>query len=101
MLCALTVRNLKPGSFEDFRKVFMDEEEPPPGATQFYMIQSKENPEEVITFGFFEGTLEEMRKRMAESGYDKQYEKQLELIAPFVDSVGTDGVYEVVEDMTI
>jgi hypothetical protein len=79
----------------------MDEEEPPPGATQFYMLNSKENPEEVITFGFFDGTMEEMRKRMAESGYDEKYAKQLEQIAPFVESVGTDGVYEVVEDMKI
>jgi hypothetical protein len=100
MLCALTVRTLKPGSFEEFHKVFMDEEEPPPGAVRFNMIPNKESPDEVITFGFFDGTLEEMRAAMAESGYDEQYEAQLEALKPFVESVGTDGIYEVVEDQT-
>jgi len=32
----------------------------------------------------------------AESGY----EEQLERIAPFVDSVGADGLYEIVEEFT-
>ncbi|MGE5273506.1 MAG: hypothetical protein ACM3QU_07075 [Verrucomicrobiota bacterium] len=100
MLCALTVRKLKPGSFDAFREKFMDEEEPPPGAVRFNMIRNRQDPDEVVCFGFFDGTEDEMRRAMAESGYDKQYEAQLEAIAPFVESVGTDAIFDVVEDET-
>ena len=97
MLCALTVRTLKAGAFEDFREAFMRFENPdnlPAGMVRFDMIQNKDNPEEVICFGFFDGTVEQLREVAAQQDYDAQ----LEAIAPFVDSVGADGLYEVVEE---
>ena len=42
MLCALTVRTLKPGTFEEFREAFMrheDLESAPAGYVRFNMIQ--------------------------------------------------------------
>jgi hypothetical protein len=60
------------------------------------MIRNAENPDEVICFGFFDGTVEDLRRSASEQGYDRQ----LEAIEPYVDSVGTDGLYEVVEDFT-
>lgn len=95
MICALTVRKLKPGTFDQFRETFMageETEEMPPGS-QFFMIRSTENRDEVICFGLFDGTLEELRSSNLYSGYDEQLEK----IAPFIEAVGTDGMYEVVE----
>jgi hypothetical protein len=96
MVCALTVRTLEPGTFEDFRKAFMGAEpdNPPEGFVRFNMVRKTDNPDEVICFGFFDGTVDELRKTAAEQGYDEQ----LEAIAPYVASVGTDGLYEVVED---
>ena len=98
MLCALTVRKLKPGSFDDFRQAFMQgfEEGAPEGWVRFNMIRNAEDPDEVISFGFFDGTVEQLRKDAADQGY----EEQLERIAPYVESVGADGLYEVVEDRT-
>ncbi len=98
MLCALTVRSLKPGTFDQFREAFMAgedfEDDPPEGFVRFVMARDSGSPDEVISFGLFDGTVDEMRKLAAESGYDEQ----LERIAPFVESVGTDGLFEVVED---
>ena len=97
MLCALTVRTLKPETFEQFREAFMrheDLETAPAGYVRFNMIRGVENPDEVICFGFFDGTIEELRRAAAE----QDYRKQLEAITPFVESVGADGLYEVVED---
>src|SRR3954452_3606244 len=97
MLCALTVRTLKPGSFEQFREAFMryeDTDKPPAGMVRFNMIQNAQNPDEVVCFGFFDGTVDELRRVAAEQDYDAQ----LEAIAPFVESVGADGLYEVVEE---
>jgi hypothetical protein len=95
VICALTVRKLKPGTFEEFRKAFMADESAegmPPGS-QFFMIRNSGDPDEVICFGLFDGTMEELRGSSAYSGYDEQ----LAAIAPFVESVGADGMYEVVE----
>jgi hypothetical protein len=98
MICALTVRELKAGTFEQFREAFMEGEETEgmPSGSQFFMVRNTENPDEVICFGLFDGTLEELRASAAYSGYDEQLAK----IAPFVEDVGADGVYEVVEHET-
>ena len=97
MLCALTARTLKPGSFDDFHDAFMsgmDPNSPPEGWARFEMIRNVENPDEVITFGFFDGSVDELRQ----SASSQDYEGQMERIAPFVASVGADGLFEVVEE---
>lgn len=100
MVCALTSRTLKPGTFDQFRDAFAPNEEldtPPEGWVRFNMLRNAERPEEVITFGFFDGSVDELKKSAADHGYAEQ----LEAIAPFVESVGVDGLYEVVEDRSM
>ena len=96
MICALTVRTLKPGSFDQFRDAFMGgmEDTPPEGFVRFNMLRNAENPDEVISFGFFDGSVEQLREVASKEGY----EEQLERIAPLVESVGADGLYEIVEE---
>jgi hypothetical protein len=99
MLCALTVRTLKPGTFEQFREAFMKYEnltDPPPGYVQFNMVRSAKNPDEVICFGLFDGTVDELRQAASQ----QDYAGQLEAIEPFVETTGADGLYEVVETIT-
>lgn len=98
MLCALTVRTLKPGTFEEFKEAFVptDLVQPAPkGWVRFNMIRNVENPDEVISFGFFDGTVDELRRSSQEQGYAEQMAK----IAPYVQSVGADGLYEIVAEM--
>ncbi len=96
MICALTVRKLKPGMFDQFREAFMGgmEEDPPEGFVRFDMLRNTEDPDEVISFGFFDGNPVQLREMASQEGYDEQ----LERIAPFVESVGADGLYEIVEE---
>jgi hypothetical protein len=96
MVCALTVRTLEPGTFDQFRAAFMEgmEQEPPEGWVRFNMVRNADRPDEVICFGFFDGTVEDLR---APAGRE-QYEAQMARIAPYVRSVGADGFYDVVED---
>jgi heme-degrading monooxygenase HmoA len=99
MICALTVRKLKPGTFDQFREAFMGGVgggNMPEGWVRFNMVRSAENPDEVICFGFFDGDVEGVRANAAQAGYKEQQAA----IAPFVESVGADGLYEIVEDMT-
>jgi heme-degrading monooxygenase HmoA len=99
MLCALTVRKLKPGAMEEFKRAFAPAEdtEPPPGWKRFYALRGVADENEVITFGFFDGTLEEMRANKEENEYDQRRTAAEE----FVESVGTDGVFEVVEERSM
>jgi heme-degrading monooxygenase HmoA len=100
MLCALTVRTLKPGTFDQFREAFMhgmDPDNPPPGWVRFNMVRGTENPDEVVCFGFFDGTLDELRNAQT----DERRAEQLREIAGFVESTGPDAFYEVVEDLSI
>lgn len=97
MICALTVRKLKPGTFDQFRTAFLGdnpEENVPEGWVRFDMVRNVEDPDEVICFGIFDGSLEELRSGSSYEGYDEQ----MKAIAPFVESVGADGLYEVVQE---
>jgi heme-degrading monooxygenase HmoA len=99
MICALTVRKLRAGTFDQFREAFMrpvHAGQMPAGWRSFNMLRGTSDPDEVICFGIFEGTLDELRANAALVGY----EDQQAAIAPFVESVGTDGFFEVVEDLT-
>ena len=63
---------------------------------QVFIVRNTKDPDEVIAFGLFEGNLEEMRKTM-----DPETEKKRrEAMEPHVESVGADGMYEVVEHIT-
>lgn len=98
MICALTVRELKPGTFDDFRTAFMagmDEGDPPPGFVRFDMVRNVDDPDEVICFGLFDGSADELRASAQQGGYAEQ----LERIQPYVDAVGADGLFEVVEEL--
>jgi hypothetical protein len=99
MVCALTVRTLKSGTFDQFREAFMsmNDPSPPEGWVRFNMVRNHENPDEVICFGFFDGTVEQLRA----SAQDDGYHEQMERIAGFVESVGADGLYDVVEDYAV
>jgi len=70
MICALTVRKLKPGTFEEFRAAFrqpMQAGNPPEGFVRFNMLRSTENPDEVICFGFFDRHVRSCEPRQTSS----------------------------------
>jgi hypothetical protein len=91
MLCALTVRKLKPGTFEQFRSNFWIEMQPPPHKWDaFHMLRNVDDEDEVITFGFFDGSRDELERSQEEQGYNDRVRS----IEPFVESVVTGGIYE-------
>jgi heme-degrading monooxygenase HmoA len=100
MLCALTVRTLEPGTFDQFREAFMrgmNPDDPPPGWVRFNMVRNTDNPDEVVCFGIFDGTVDDLRQAQT----DPRREDQLKEIAGYVQSTGADVLYEVVEDLSI
>jgi hypothetical protein len=96
--CALTVRKLKPGSYDDWRQAWWPESETEemPEGSQVFIVRNTKDPDEVIAFGFFEGNLDEMKDMM-----DPEAEKKRQdAMASHIESVGADGVYEVIEHIT-
>ena len=98
MLCALTVRQLKPGTFDRFAEEFgpRESEGPPRGWIRFDMIRDLADENRVVTFGFFDGTLEDLERSQAEAGYDDRRAAVDEL----VEAVPVNGVFEVVQELT-
>lgn len=97
MLCAHTVRRLKPGAYDEFKERFgPNPDNAPEGWVRFTMLRSLADPNEVVTFGFFDGTLDELERNQAQQGYDELRGS----IDPLVDAVVANGVYEVVASLT-
>ena len=93
MLCAHTVRRLKPGTFEQFREGFgPPEEAAQQGWVRFHMLRNVNDENEVVTFGFFDGTLEQLDQSQRQHGYSDRVQD----ISPLVEEVISNGVYEVV-----
>jgi hypothetical protein len=95
MLCALTVRKLKPGTFESFSDAFRpDTGDAPAGWVRFNMVRDLADPDRVVTFGFFDGTLEEMGRSQDAEGY----EQRRDAAGQYVDEVLVNGVFDIVLD---
>jgi hypothetical protein len=99
MLCALTVRQLKPGTFERFAEEFgpRESEGPPRGWVRFDMLRDRADHDRVVTFGFFDGTFEELERSQADSGYAERRAA----VDNLVDEVVVNGVFEVVREMSV
>lgn len=95
MICTLTARRLKPGAYEAFRSAW-DPGEVPGGWIRIYHCRDLEHPDVVISFGLFDGTLEELREAQARLGRSEQVHR----IEPHVKEVLLDGSYEVTEELT-
>jgi hypothetical protein len=97
MLCAHTVPRLKPGTFDQFREAFGPQDEKAPrGWIRFHMLRGLVNPDEVVTFGLFDGTVKAMERGQDETGY----REQRDAIEPFVEVVIANGIHEVAETST-
>jgi hypothetical protein len=88
----LTGRKLKPGTFDDWRKAWEPDEWP--AGVKAYILRKVSDPDEVIAFGFFEGTREELEAMRPDAAVETARQAKM---APYVESQFADGVYEVVD----
>jgi hypothetical protein len=97
LLCALTVRQLQAGSFEQFAEAFRpsDGDRPPSGWMSFTMLRDTADENRVVTFGFFDGTLDELQSSQEQHGY----EQRRDAAGQFVEEVLVNGVFDVVAEM--
>jgi hypothetical protein len=99
MICAHTVRKCKPGQAKAFIAAFQPPDDggaPPPGWVRFFALQGQGDPDTVVTFGFFDGTRDEMESQQVDMGYA---DRRREAEGQYVDSVISNDVYDVVVHM--
>ena len=87
----LTGRRLKPGAYDDWRTAWEPEEWPE--GVRAYILRKVGDPDEVIAFGFFEGTRDELEA--LRPGGEAEAARTARM-APHIESQFADGVYEVV-----
>jgi hypothetical protein len=94
---ALTVRTLKPDSYDDWRKAWEGDRSDWPEGVKAYVARNTSDPDEIVAFGFIErDDLSDMRSdEMAQ-----EQQARTEAMAPHVASVGADAVYEVIDEVS-
>jgi hypothetical protein len=92
---ALTVRKLKPGSYDEWRKAWEGDPANWPEGVHAYILRNLNDSNEIIAFGMTDRSVDELR---AEIGEEQQ--ERNEAMAPHIESVGADGLYEVIDEVT-
>lgn len=93
MIAALTVRKLKSGTYDEWRKAWQGDDEDMPEGAEIYILRNMKDPDEIIAFGLVEGNLDEIKASM-----DPAVEQtRKEAMAPYIESTGADGIYDVIE----
>ena len=98
MMCMITVRQLKPGSYEDFRAAWQPDPWPPQ-LSHVEVMRNDENPDEVITIGYVDATPDELEAMRDDPQVLAAEALRLERIAPFEERVLVNSIFELVEDV--
>ena len=96
MLCVLTHRRLKPGSYDAFREAWRPDEWWP-GFERGYHLRSADDADEVISFAFYDLSMEEFEALRDDPAWLAAEERRLRRLAPLEVSMRIGGVYEVAE----
>lgn len=99
MICTLTARRIEPGKGDEFLRQFEASADDMPAEIMdrwqaVYACRDVRNEDVILTFGMFDGTLEELREIQASEGRDRQ----LQQFAPLVESELFDGSFEVIKE---
>ena len=98
MICTLTARRLKPGVYEAYRAAWEPSDAGEDTLSRWqriYHCRDTSDPDVVVSFGLFDGSLEELRDAQAALGRESQVGR----IADHVQDVLLDGSYEIVEEL--
>lgn len=100
----LTIRRLKLGTYEQWRKAWDDPDDPDSlwvdGEEKAYIVRSLDDPDVVVAFGFLHGDPDELNRLRQDPEVERKMRKRVEAMAEFTEEVLSDGSYEVVEVVT-
>ena len=98
MLCLLSARRLKPGAFDQFRRAWEPPaDDYPPGFQRAYHARNIRDEDEIVSFGLFDGSIEELRGWRAQ--HEDEELKRQDAMAAFVENLHVEGIYEVIDEV--
>ncbi len=100
--CALSVRKIKEGSWEEFRKGWDVEEhggDHPPFIKQIFHVRSVDDPNMIVSMGIAEGDGEEIRSFMQQPLWRDLDAKRQAAMDPWVEETIVDGVFQVIDEI--
>ena len=97
-MCLITVRQLKPGSFDAFRAAWQPDPWPPQ-LSHIEVMRNDDDPDEVITIGYVDATPEQLEQMRDDPQVLEAEARRLERIAPYEERVLVNSVFEFVEDV--
>jgi hypothetical protein len=97
-MCAVAVRRIKPGSYQEFRKAWQHD---PwlPRYQKALVMRNEDSDDQVLTIAFFDGTREEYEAARDDPETMKAEERRLHRIAQVEERVLLSAVYEVAEEV--
>ena len=98
MMCAVAVRQIKPDSYDEFRKAWQHD---PwlPRYEKALVLRREGKEDEVMTMAFFAGTREEYEAARDESEAMAAEERRLRRIAEVEERVLLSAVFQLVEEV--
>ncbi len=98
MMALVTVRQIKPGTYEEFRAAWAPN---PwwPQLAKIEILRNDDNPDEVLTIGYVDVTPEELEELRDSPEILESEAKRLERIAPFEERLVVNGIFEIVEKL--
>lgn len=95
MIVMLSVRRLKPGAWDAFRRAWDPGDAPPPGLVRAYHARNIRDEDEIISFGLFDMSEDDYRRWRSEAEADET--RRVDQISQFVENDHVSGVYEVID----
>ncbi len=97
-MCAVTVRQIKPGTYEEFRKAW--EPDPwLPKLTRALVFRNEDNPDMVLSVGFFDASVEEIDAIRDDPAVLTEEENRLRRISEFEERVVLNGIFELTDEV--
>ena len=98
-MCLVTVRHLKPGTYEQFRAAWQPDPWPS-RLSRVEVMRNDDDPDEVITVGYVDATPDELESMRDDPAILEAEMRRLERIAPFEERVLVNSIFELVEEVS-
>ena len=98
MLCALTVRCLKPGTYDQFRAAWQPDPWPE-FLVHAYIARNQDDENEVAAFGFLDLSVDALEALRDDPEFLTNEARRMERISAFEESVILNAIYEVAEEI--
>ena len=93
-MVALTVRKLKPGTYDNWREAWGADEGP--SGAHAWIARKVGDENEIVAFGIIDASMEELEKFRPTA---EEEQARVAAMAPFIDSIESDGLYEVIDEV--